>query len=172
MAVVDGGYTLLGTVNSGGGTSIVLSGISTTGYQNFVLTFRNLGCSQGSSDLGLYFNNTTTGYGWTPYYFTSVVGSTGVSGQTSLQGNEIVEAGAGGGGEVSNTRIRFGYNATNNKLTGITDKGKAYDGSNRPCGTSVFSAPNVSAAVTSITVYSLSGRNFVTGGVLSLWGLV
>lgn len=169
-AAVDAGTTLLGTVTSGGGTSIVLSGINTTGYTNFILTTRNLGCSQGSSDLGLYFNNTQSGYGWTYYInVSSTIYSGGTYNQSSLGGNEIVEAGPPN--IVSNTRIRFGYNAANNTISGLTDKSSAYNGGVRPMGQTLFSV-SLSAPVTSITLYSQSSRNFVTGGTMSLWGLV
>lgn len=169
-AAIDAGTTLLGTVNSGGGTSITLSGINTAGYTNFILTTRNLGCTQGSSDLGLYFNSTQSGYGWTRYYVVSgVFEYTGAANQAGLLDNGQFEAGASG--VISNTRVRFGYNATNNRISGLTDKSQAYDGGTRPMGQTIFSV-GLSGSITSVTLYSQSSRNFATGGVMSLWGLV
>ena len=169
-AAIDGGYTLLGSVTSGGGTSMVLSSINTSGYTNFILTTRNLGCTQGSSDLGLYFNSTQSGYGYTRYYLVSgTIDTSGAANQAGLLDNGQFEAGSSG--VISNTRMRFGYNATNNRITGLTDKSQVWDGGVRQQGQTIFSV-NLSGPITSITFYSQSSRNFATGGVMSLWGLV
>jgi len=172
MPIADGGMTLLGSVSSSGGTTMVISGIDTTGYQNFMLTVYNRGFNQGSSDMYLYFNNTQSGYGWTATWITSgTMEQGGSSGQSSINANGQIEGPASG--SLSTTRIIFGRNGTssNYKLYGIIDKNQADGGAVRPQGMSLFSAQDVSAAITSITIGSSSSRNFTSGARAHLWGL-
>jgi hypothetical protein len=172
MPTLDGGMTLLGSVTSSGGTTMVISGIDTTGYQNFMLTVYNRGFSQGSSDMYLYFNNTQSGYGWTNTWVASSVFDYGGSvNQSSLNSNAQIEGPASGA--ISTTRIIFGRNAdsTNYRLYGITDKGQADGGSVRPQGETLFSVQSMSAPITSITIGSTSSRNFTSGARADIWGL-
>lgn len=172
MPTTDGGMTLLGSVTSSGGTTMVISGIDTTGYQNFMLTVYNRGFNQGSSDMYLYFNNTQSGYGWTNTWIASgTFDYGGAANQSALNSNAQIEGPPSG--NISNTRIIFGRNAdsSNYKLYGITDKNQADGGTVRPQGVTLFSAQSMSAAITSITIGSSSSRNFTSGARAHLWGL-
>lgn len=161
-------WVLLGRT-TGTGTTLSVTGLTTTAYKQIMIMTRNAGCSEGSSDLALRLNNDSSSvYGNTT--FSNSVGNLECYAQqsnTSWGGNGIIEAAGSGTWQVS--IFRFYKNGVNNNLCGFADKSQGA-GTTRPVGYSGLLYGG-SSAFTQVTMYSQSSRNFVTGATLEVWGL-
>lgn len=164
--VVD--WVLLGRT-AGTGTTLSVTGLTTTAYKQIMILTRNAGCSEGSSDLALRLNNDSSSvYGNTTFAMVSnnLICEAQQAG-TSWGANAIIEAAASGTWQVS--IFRLFKNNVNNNLCGFIDKGQG-QGTSRPVGYTGLLYGG-SSAFTQATMFSQSSRNFVTGASIEVWGL-
>ena len=169
MAATAVDWVLLGSSSGSSTTSVSVTGLTTTSYNQIMVLWQNNGCNEGSSDVYCRINaDSNTRYGVTEVSMVaSVIASDNTASATSWDNNGLAEA-ASNGAAWQTTIIRFVKNGTNSYLNGFGHKGQG-NGSTRKNGLQGLLYAGV-ASFSSIQFASTSGRNFNTAR-LEVWGL-